>query len=402
MKFIFKAKDSAGSVKRGKIEAIDRNAAAQSLQKSGLIPILILQEKKVPQFVKNLQKQWEGISQKELMIFFRQLAILIEAKVPIFSALFAVEEQTENRFLRTIIREVRQDIEDGMSLSDALSKQSNVFSPLIINMIKAGELSGNLQRAIVFIADNIEKNHKLSSKVKGALIYPAFVITAAFVAGFLTVSFILPKLMGVIEELDVEIPWYTKLLILIGGFMGSYWWAVILVLLSGVVGFFYYIKTEVGRREWDQIKIRLPIVGKILRYVCLGRFADNLGMLVSGGIPIVYALTMVSDIVDNTVYQKIILRAADEVKTGGNISSVFERSSEIPSVVTSMLKVGEETGKMTEILKKVSSFYENEVDRMTKNLSTLIEPVLIVILGIGVAILVMAILMPIYNIAGSL
>ncbi len=402
MKFVFKAKDAGGTVKSGRIEAIDRESAIQTLQKNGLIPISVSQEEKTPRLLKDIQKSWEGVSQKELVVFFRQFAILIEAKVPVISSLSAIEEQTENVFLRTVIREIKQDVEDGMPLSESFSKQSNVFSPLAINMIKAGELSGNLQRSINFVADNIEKNYKLTSKIKGALIYPAFVISAAVIVGFLTITFILPRITGIIKEMEIEVPWYTRLLVAVGDFMNAYWWAVILVVIGALAGFVYYIKTEVGRREWDQIKIKIPVVGKIFRYVYMERFANNLAMLINGGIPIVHSLMIVSDIVGNSVFQGVILRAADEVKTGGNISAVFGRSSNIPPIVTQMVKIGEESGKLGEILKKVSDFYESETDRMTKNLSTLIEPVLIVALGIGVAVIVFAILLPIYDIAGKI
>ena len=402
MKFIFKAKDQNGIVREGKIEAISKEAAVLVLQKNNLIPMNIFQEEKTSELLKGFQKIWEGISQKELVIFFRELSILIEAKVPIIPALKAIKEQTDNKFFQIVVSEMMQDIEDGMPLSESLGKHPDVFSPLMINMVKSGEVSGNLQKSILYIADNVEKNYQLTSKIKGALFYPAFVIGVSFIIVFVVISFILPRLTVVFKDLNVAIPWYSKLLMAVGEFMNQYWWAVLIAIIGFILGIIYYVKTEDGKKEWEQWKIKLPVLGKLFRYLYMARFADNFSVLLTGGIPITRALLIVSEIIGNSVYQSIILKAVDEVKAGGDISSIFAKSSDIPPVVTRMLKIGEETGKISEILRKVASFYEEETDRMTKTLSTLIEPVLIIILGIGVAIMVFAILMPIYNIADRL
>ena len=402
MKFIFKAKDQNGIVREGKIEAISKEAAVLVLQKNNLIPMNIFQEEKTSELLKGFQKIWEGISQKELVIFFRELSILIEAKVPIIPALKAIKEQTDNKFFQIVVSEMMQDIEDGMPLSESLGKHPDVFSPLMINMVKSGEVSGNLQKSILYIADNVEKNYQLTSKIKGALFYPAFVIGVSFIIGFVVISFILPRLTVVFKDLNVAIPWYSKLLMAVGEFMNQYWWAVLIAIIGFILGIIYYVKTEDGKKEWEQWKIKLPVLGKLFRYLYMARFADNFSVLLTGGIPITRALLIVSEIIGNSVYQSIILKAVDEVKTGGNVSSIFARSSDIPPIVTRMLKIGEETGKISEILRKVASFYEEEADRMTRTLSTLVEPMLIIILGIGVAIMVFAILMPIYNIADKL
>ncbi|MCX6765717.1 MAG: type II secretion system F family protein [Candidatus Moranbacteria bacterium] len=402
MRFIFKAKDQTGAVKKGTIESISEQAAVQALQKSNLVPIFVEQEKRTPAFIREIQRIWEGVSQRELVVFFRQLATLIEAKVPITQSLAAIEEQTTNKFLCLVIREITEDVREGMPFSESLEKHPTAFSPIMVSVVRAGEVSGNLQRAISFVADNAEKNYQLVSKIRSALLYPSFVITVAFIIGFLVITVILPKLTGIIKELDVAIPWYTRAIIFIGDFMANFWWAVLIVIVGLIGGFLYYVKTEAGKREWDQVKIKLPILGNFFRSIYLARFADNLSLMLTAGIPIVRALIIVSEVVGNSVHQSIILRSADEVKTGGHISTVFAKSSDVPPIVSQMTKIGEETGKLGEVLKNVSSFYEQEVDKTARNLSTMIEPILIVILGIGVAILVFAILLPIYNIAGKL
>lgn len=402
MKFIFKAKDQSGKIKEGKIEAGDRDKAVQLLQKENLVPMFVVRKKGTSEIIKEIQRIWEGATQKELMIFFRELATLIDAKVPVVPSLRAIQEQAESKYLGIVIKEIADDVEDGMPLSESMAKYPNTFNNLAVSIIKAGEVSGNLQRSILFVADNIEKNYRLTSKVKGALFYPAFVITVSAIIGFVATTVILPRLTDMIEELEVEIPWYTQIIMFISKFMENYWWAVLIVILGAVGGFIYYIKTESGRKEWDKVKLNLPIVGKLFNYIYITRFASNFSILLAGGIPIVRALTVVSEVVGNSVYQSIILRSADEVKTGGNISTVFSRSSVIPPIVSKIIKIGEETGKTSEVTKNIANFYEQEADAITQNLSKAIEPVLIVILGIGVAILVFAILLPIYDIAGKL
>jgi general secretion pathway protein F len=402
MKFVFKAKDATGKIKEGIVEANTLEMAVEVLQRNGLIPVSVQREGDAPAIVKNFQSVWDRVNQKELMVFFRQLATLIEAKVPLVSSLRAIHDQVDNKYLKIVVREMAGDIEDGMTFSDALAKHPDVFSSLIINMTKAGEVSGNLQKSITFVANNIEKNYQLTSKIKGALFYPAFVVTVAGIIGFLIISFILPKLTGLIKEMNVAVPWYTTAIMAVGDFMSAYWWAVLLLILAGIGGFAYYMRTPEGRREWEQVQLKLPVFGQLFRFLYLSRFADNFATLLVGGIPMVRALTIVSDVIGNEVYRSVIMKAVEEVKSGGNISSVFAKSEEIPPLVTQMVKIGEETGKLGDVLHSTSSFYTAEVENMARNMTSLIEPILIVVLGVGVAILVFAIILPIYNIAGQL
>lgn len=402
MKFLFKAKSNDGQLREGLVEATSWEAAAQILEKNDLTPITVQEQKESNTFMKTFQKLLEGVSQKELMTFFRQLATLIDARVPITVALSTIGEQMENKYLRIIIKEIGDSIDDGMSFSEALEKHPDAFSSLTVNMIRAGEASGSLQKSISFVAENIEKNYQLTSKIKGALYYPGFVLSVAFIVGFLVVTFILPKITVLIKDLNVPVPWYTTLLVGLGDFMNAYWWAVLLVIIAGVGTFFYYINTEAGKHEWEVILLKIPVVGTLARNIYITRFADNLSALLGGGIPVVRALVIVSEVIGNQVFQKIILRAAEEVKTGGVMSAVFMQTREIPPIVSQMIRIGEETGALSQVLKSTGDFYSQEVEIMTKNLTTLIEPVLIVFLGIGVGILVVGVLMPIYNIAGQL
>jgi type IV pilus assembly protein PilC len=402
MKFSFQAKNVSGNLQEGRIEAVSSEAAIAMLQEKGLIPLSVEKEKEISGVIKDLEHIWEGVNTRELSVFFRQLATLIEAKVSIIFALRAVGDQTDNLYLKTIIEEMVRDIEDGISFSEAMNKHPETFESLTISMVKAGEISGNLQRSVLFLADNMEKNYELNSKVKSALFYPAFVLSAALIIGFVVFTVVLPKLTNIFKDMNVEIPWYTAVLMAVGDFMSVYWWAVGLGMILVVATTIYYLKTEDGRKEWDIIKMKIPIVGNLFRCVYISRFSENLAVLLDGGIPIVRALIIVSEVVNSTLYESILLRAADEVKTGGAMSNVFARSVQFPPIVSQMIKIGEDSGKISEVLKNVSSFYSKETDRITRNLSTMLEPILICILGVGVAILVFSILMPIYNIAGSI
>ncbi len=402
MIFIFKAKTNKGDIKKGKIEALSREAAVRTLQDNNLIPIFITQQKEEPEILKELKRVWEGVTTKDLMFLFRQLATLIGARVPIVSSLKAISDQSNNKYLKEVLNDIIENVEDGMSLSEAMKNHPDVFSSIEINLIAAGEVSGGLQKTIEYIANNIEKNYKLTSKVKGALFYPAFVVSAAGLIGFLTISFILPNITSIIKDMELEVAWYTQALMSLGDFMKAYWWAVLIAIFSAIGGFIYYINTSAGRKDWDILQLKIPVIGKILRYVYLSRFGSNLAILLKGGLPVVKALIISSSVVGNGVYRGIILKAADEVKVGGTMSSYFQGVREIPPIVTKMIKVGEETGKLDESLSNVANFYEGEADNMVRNLSTLIEPVLIVILGIGVAILVFGIMMPIYGIINQL
>lgn len=384
------------------MEAIGEEFATEILQKNGLILLSLKVEENKVSLERQLQKLWEGVNQRELAIFFRQLATLIEAKVPVTSSLQSVAEQTDNEYLRSIAREMSDDIDDGMPFSEALERHKDTFSSLIINMVKAGEISGGLQRSIKYIADNIEKNYYMTSKIKGSLMYPGFVIGAASIIGFLVITFILPKITGIIKEMGITVPWYTKVLMWLGDFMQTYWWAVLLVIIGAIAGFMYYANSEAGKRDMEEIILKIPVIGTISSRLYLIRFAENLSALLAGGIPIVRALTVVADVVGNGIYKRVILQAADNVRTGGLMSQVFMNSPVIPPMVAQMVKIGEETGSTTQVLKAISDFYSQEVDMLTKNMMSLIEPILIVVLGIGVAIMVVGILMPIYNIAGQL
>ncbi len=398
MKYKYKARNQSGGIQEGFVEASTLTNAASILQQHNLF-VIAVEPAKEDKLAASLSRMWEGVSAKEFVIFSRQLAVMIEAKVPLMASIKSISDQMANPFFARVLTSILSDIDEGKSLSESLKKHPGVFSGLYINMVQSGEVSGNLQKALNDLADNIEKNYTLTQKVKGVLYYPAFILTAFFFVGFIMITFVIPKLMEILKETNAKLPITTKMLIATGDFMQKWWWAVLLAVFAGVGALVYYLRTDDGKKEFDVIKLNIPVIKKVLRYVYLARFAENLSTLVRSGLPIVNSLQISGQVIGNSVFEKDIAEAAEKVKTGGTISEVLATKPNFPPIMTQMIKVGEETGKLDTTLTSMSRFYSREADQIVSNLSSIIEPVLIVILGVGVGVLVFSIIIPIYNIA---
>ncbi|MDD5749128.1 MAG: type II secretion system F family protein [Actinomycetota bacterium] len=398
MKYRYKARNQAGVNQEGVVEASTLANATSILQQHNLVVISVIPEKETDIFA-GFSRIWEGVSSKEFVIFSRQLAVMIEAKVPLLAAFKGITDQSTNPYFARVLSSVLSDIDEGKSLSDSLKNHPEVFSDLYVNMVQSGEVSGNLQSSLENLADNIEKNYALTQKVKGVLYYPAFILSAFFIVAIIMLTFVIPKLMGMLKETNAKLPITTKILIASGDFMQKWWWAVVLVVILGVASLIYYIRTEDGKKEFDLIKFKIPIIKRVLQYVYLARFAENLSTLTKSGLPIISALQISGKVIGSSVFENDIAEAAEKVKSGGTISEVLSGKSNFPPIMVQMIKVGEETGKLDTTLNAMSKFYSREADQMVSNLSSVIEPVLIVLLGVGVGILVFSIIIPIYNIA---
>ncbi|MDD5490149.1 MAG: type II secretion system F family protein, partial [Candidatus Moranbacteria bacterium] len=346
-----------------------------------------------------LSRLWEGISGKEFVIFTRQLAVMIEAKVPLTTSFKSIASQTPNPYFANILSQVLSDVDEGKSLSECLKRHPKVFSELFVNMVQSGEVSGNLQKTLEDLANNIEKNYILTQKIRGVLYYPAFILTAFFAVAFVMITFVIPKLMTMLKETHAQLPITTKILIWSGDFMQKWWWAILLAIIAAAVGVVYYLRTEDGKKEFDVVKLKIPLISRVLRFVYLSRFAENLSTLVRSGLPIVSALQITGKVIGSSQYEADILEAAESVKSGGSISETLSGRSNFPPMMVQMIKVGEDTGKLDSTLETMSKFYTREADQIVSNLSSILEPVLIVILGAGVGVLVFSIIIPIYNIA---
>ena len=399
MEYQYQARDDEGKLRTGTVEATTETNAFDTLRAHGLIVIKIQPLNNVS--VLERVKLFDSVSLKEVVLFSRQLATLINAKVPIVQALKILQAQVSSSKLKEVLGEISGRVESGESLSSAMSAYPKVFNELYINLLRAGELAGTVDESLNYLANQLEKDYDLRSKVIGALTYPAFIVASLFVVGFLMFLYVLPPLTAVLQESNVSLPITTKILIASTSFMQSFWWLIIIVVVGVVGGFIFYRKTVGGRYVIDSVKIKLPIVGQLFIKIYMARFARNLSTLIAGGIPIVKALDSVADIVNNAVYREIILEASAQVRNGKTIASALTARPEFPPIVAQMTQIGETTGRLQDILEKLASFYEKEVEGVLKVLTTLLEPIVMVMLGVAVAIMVAGILLPIYNLASA-
>src|SRR6185436_9645788 len=399
MEFAYQARDDEGQYRTGTVEAVNESSAFDVLRQHGLIVIKIIPYNKVSVFERI--KIFDNVPLKDVVMFSRQLATLINAKVPIVQALRILETHVSSNKLKDILSSIAQHVESGESLSGAMSAHPAVFSELYINLLRAGELAGTMDESLNYLAAQMEKDYDLRSKVIGALTYPAFIVGALFIVGFLMFLYVLPPLVSVLQESNVELPFTTKILIGTTHFLQSFWWLVIILLIGLVGALMFYSKTAGGRFIIDTIKIRVPLFGPIFQKIYMARYARNLATLIAGGIPIVKALDSVADIVNNMVYKEIILDASTQVRNGKSIASALTSRPEFPPIVAQMTQIGESTGRLQEILEKLAGFYEKEVDNVLKTLTTLLEPIIMLLLGLAVAVMVAGILLPIYNLASA-
>jgi type IV pilus assembly protein PilC len=401
MKFKYQAKNEKGEMQSGTIEASSEAVAIGILQSHKLVVVSITSMMEISALFRNV-KFLQKIPAKDLVVFSRQLATLIEAKITLLEALKTLHKQTSNGFFKEKIFEIANDVEGGRSLSFSLAKHPKIFSEFYVNLIKAGEVSGNLQESLIYLAEHVEKQYDLENKIKGAMYYPAFILMAFFVVGIIVMVYVVPQLTAIIEETGQELPITTKILIASSHLLKYYGWILLVFGVTMGIGIKRYIDTPEGKINWDRMKLKLPVMGKLFREIALVRFSENLSTLIKGGVPIVRSLQITGSVIGNEVFKKLIFETAEKVKSGISIAKVLEESPEIPLIVVQMISIGERSGKLDSILDNIARFYTREVNNVVDNLSTLIEPVLIVIMGIGVGIMVSAILLPIYNIAGGM
>ncbi len=402
MKFSYQARTAQGSIQTGVVEAPNKDVAVETLHRYGLVILEILEEKKG--FALSLSGElpfFNKVKNQDLVIFSRQLAVLFDAQVPLVQALRTLSEQSSPA-LKKIIKEVSTDVDSGTSFSQSLEKFPKVFSFFYISVVKAGEVSGRLQEVLNYLADHEERSYDLNKKVKGALTYPIFIVSSLVIVGAVMMIFVIPQLTGVLVESGQELPIITRGIIGLSDFMRNYWWLALLILGGIGVGSWYGLQTKQGKDTWDKIKLHLPIFGGIFRKIYLARFSENLGTLIKGGIPIIQSLTITADVVGNFVFKTIILKAREEVRRGSTINSVFSLEKDIPPIVSQMVMIGEQTGKLDLLLGKIATFFQKDVDNIMENLTSLIQPLLILVLGIAAGVLVAAILLPIYNLSSGL
>jgi len=397
--FEYQARDKSGEVRSGIIDASSQEGALDALHQTGLI-VTSIQEQPKP-FLTRISLGGR-VKQKDLVIFSRQLATLFEAQIPIVQALKALVVETGKKALQKAIAEILDDITGGLSLSQAMAKHPRIFSSFYISLIRSGEESGKLQEVFTYLADYLERSYYLANKARNALVYPAFVLTVFILVFVLMLVVVIPRLSGIFEEAGVALPIYTQIVLFISLFLRKFGFFLLLLILIGAVLGWRWGKTPDGKIFFHRIQLNTPFIGGLWRKLYMARLTDNLRTLIIGGVPILKALAITGDVVGNEIYRQAINGAIDSVKGGNTISAAFERVPEIPPLVTAMMRIGELSGRLDFILASIGKFYQKEVDAAVESLVALIEPLLIVLLGGGVALLVASIMIPIYTLVGNL
>ncbi len=402
MIFKYQAIDQNGAKQEGTIEAVSRDVAITSLQRRGLTVSSVEQVEEAQGLLSSNLTLFESVTNRDVVLLSRQISTLFEAQVSALRIFRLLAAEAEKPMMQRVLTEVADDLQAGTTISKALSKHEKVFTPFYVNMVRAGEEAGKLDETFIYLADYLDRTYAVLSKARNALIYPAFVIGTFFVVMILMMTLVIPKISQILIDAGQDIPLYTKVVIAISNFFVSY--GAFLLILAVIGGFFLfrYVQTADGKAAWDRLMLTVPFVGDLYKKLYLGRIADNLSTMLSSGISMVQATEITASVVGNAVYEEIFMDVSRSVKGGGTVSGAVANRPEIPGIMSAMIKVGEETGELGNILKTLSKFYQREVMNAVDTLVDLIEPFMIVVLGLGVGILLASVLIPIYNISAAI
>ncbi|KKU10389.1 MAG: hypothetical protein UX13_C0013G0005 [Candidatus Woesebacteria bacterium GW2011_GWB1_45_5] len=398
-RFNYKAKDKQGRLVVGEVEATGVNDAAKLVRGKGLYVISITPKIDSPLSI--IRRLRDRVTPRDVTTFTRQLSTMINAGLPITEALLILRSQSKGS-MGKIVAQITADVEAGESLSGGLGKHPKIFSPTYVALVKSGEVGGVMDAVLARLADNMEKQQEFGGKVKGALIYPAIIVIGMVVVSLVMMIFVIPRLTSLYSEFNATLPLPTRILIGISGFLINYWYIMLALLGIGLYLFSLYRATKIGRRKTDELIFRVPVFGELQRQVILTELTRTLALMVGAGVSILEALNITADVVGNTVISEALKDAAKQVEKGFPISFSFARHPEaFPFILSQMVAVGEETGKMDEVLTKISHIFEVESDEKVKGLTSAIEPLVMVLLGLGVGFLVIAVILPIYNLTSQ-
>ncbi len=401
MEFDYQVKNQVGQINAGRIEAPDENAAVSILHERGYV---VLSLKAVPKdlFSVDVAESLIKPGTKDIVAFTRQLSTLIEADMPLVEGLTILAKQSEKGAMRKVVTDISTSVENGSSLSAALAEHPDLFSTFYIKLVQAGEVSGKLQSSLLYLADYLEHSQSINSKIKGALAYPAFVVSALIIVTLIMTIYVLPQLLSIFKDSGItNLPLTTRILIAVTDFFNKYLYYIATLLVAGIFLLVRYVKTPDGKAWRDNFLINMPSLGIIVRNLYLARMAESLSTLIKAGISILDAIKITGELVGNENYRRIMVLAEDQVRSGGTMSEVMGRFTEITPLFTSMVAVGERTGKLDYMLEHIAKFYKSESENAVNSITQLIEPVLVLVLGAGVAILVSSILLPIYSLVGG-
>ena len=396
--FVYTAKNKLGETVKNKVEAADLKQAAKLLQEREL---LVIEVKPITESsLASIRHLFQGVKQDDVVNLTRQLATMISAGLPITSALSILVQQSKPEVSRTVAR-ILQVVEGGEPFSKALEKFPKIFPRIYVQLVKAGEASGALNVVLERLADNLEKSKEFRSKTKGAMIYPAIITIAMVVVGFIMMIFVVPKLTAMYDDFGAELPFMTQVLVNLSSFMVRTWWLLLAAIGGAIYGVKRWKKTKMGDRKISQFLLKLPVVGVLLQKIMLTEFARTLALLLSAGVPLLESLDIVTEGMDNIIYREALKEVTSKVEKGMPLSEALSLYEEFPPILYQMVSVGEETGKLDEVLAKLADYFEMESGQSVKNLTAAMEPLIMIILGVGVGLMVVAIIMPIYNLTGQ-
>jgi type IV pilus assembly protein PilC len=404
--FIYTAKSQDGEEKSGAVEAVSEHELAMHLRQEGYFltsaRLAGLVEHKM-QFWKNILSVFNHVSLAEKMIFAKHLSTMVKAGLPLNKSLRILCEQTKNKYFKKVLNDVEEGITRGQSFSDSLQNFPNVFSVVFISMVRVGETAGNLEDILKNLSLQMEKDHELRSRVRGAMVYPSVILSVMVVIGILMMIMVVPKLSSVFGEMGAQLPLTTRVVISVSQFLSSH-------SVTGIVGLAVFIfllrmllKTAPGKKTLDTIVLKTPLFSQFSRKINSARFARNFSSLIEAGVPIYNALQIVSNTMSNSFFKECLAETSQQIQKGETLSNILKRHSNLfPIMVVQMIEVGETTGSLAEVLKNLAEFYENEVDNATKNLSSVIEPVLMVIIGVAVGFFAISMIQPMYSMIGQM
>ncbi len=394
--YVFKAIDLAGAKARGEVEADSKQAVSDQLKQRGLIVLDIADKHASREIELAFMKR---VKPTELSIFARQLSTMISSGMSILRALYVLEEQTESKYLTETIVAVRKDVEAGLSLSDSMARHPKIFNPLFVAMTQAGEMGGVLEDALVRVADQLQKDAALRKQVKSAMIYPALVIFFAVGVMMALVAFLVPVFEGVFKEFGGQLPAMTRVSVLMSKIVTGYWWAIFGGTALFIVTFIKWKKTSWGRRQWDHFRLHIPMrIGTIVQQIAVARWSRTLASLTAAGVPLLQALEITGRTGGNTAVEEAMDGVISSVKRGGTIAAPLAQAPIFPSMVTHMVGVGEETGALDAMLDRVAEFYEEQVEASVKTLTSILEPIMIILIGGIVGFIVISMYLPLFEV----
>ena len=415
--FNYVAIDKDGKETKGRLEVNSNDEVVTQLRQKGLYPVSVIEEKSktaaAPGTTKDLREgsapakgsvtslSLGGVSQKQVTVFTRQLATLIGSGLPLVRALYVLERQ-EKGVLKTTIRGLAEQVESGSSFSEALSKFPKAFPPLYVNTVKAGETGGVLELVLTRLAEFAEKSQKLNSRIKAALIYPALVLTMALSVLFFLITFIVPKFMQIFKEMNVPLPPPTRFLLFISSLMKERWFVGLGIIVLGIVTYTVLSKISATKLVIDRIKLELPVMGPLIRRIAIARFSRTLGTLLSSGVPILQSLMVAKDTTGNEVMARSIVNVHDSVREGETVAKPLLKAGLFPAMAVNMISVGEETGALDQMLLKIADVYDEEVDVTVTGLMSLLEPFLIIGMGLIVGFIVVSMFLPLFGLITAL